>query len=221
MTIWLLIKSDSKTSLSCLMLIAGLTTAHTFLKVARKRIVLHLLVVVVVLSCFSVLFLGIGGGALQTLGRNSTLTGRTDVWEILLKVPINPIVGTGFESFWLGKRLQYLWTFPIVDGLNEAHNGYFEVYLNLGCIGLALLAGIFWTGYRNVLRLLDRDPEAGRLRLGYFVSAVIYNFTEAGIRTSGLVWIGLLLAAIALPERALARLPASENAPCGDFSCGG
>jgi exopolysaccharide production protein ExoQ len=152
-----------------------------------------------------VLFLGIGSGALQTMGRNPTLTGRTDIWKILLTVPINPIVGTGFESFWLGKRLKYLWTFQIVNGLNEAHDGYFEIYLNLGWVGVTLLAVLLWTGYREIVRLLNRDPEVGRLRLGYFVIAVIYNFTEAGMRTTDLVWIFFVLAIVALPERPLAR----------------
>jgi len=206
MAIWLLILSDSKTSLACFVLTIGLITAHTFWKAARKRTVVHILVVALILSCFAVLFLGIGGGALETMGRNSTLTGRTDIWEVLLKVPINPVVGTGFESFWLGKRLAYLWNFPIVDGINEAHNGYFEVYLNLGFTGLALLAFLLWSGYKNVLRLLERDPEAGRLRLGYFVIAVVYNLTEAGIRSSDPVWIAFILAAIALPEPRLAPI---------------
>lgn len=213
MALWLLILCDSKTSLSCLVLTSTLITAHTFLKVAQKRVVLNMLVVAVVLSCFSVLFLGIGSDALQTIDRNSSLTGRTEIWNILLTVPINPVVGTGFESFWLGKRMQYLWSFPIVYGLNQAHNGYFELYLNLGWIGLGLFAVLLWIGYRNILRLLDSDPEAGRLRLGFFIIAVIYNFTEAGIRTSDLVWIAFVLATLAVPERRLRRVPLAKTRP--------
>jgi O-antigen ligase len=213
MAIWLLVLSESKTALCCFVLTIGLIAAHTFSKVARKPLVLNILVATAVLSCFSVLFLGAGGGALESIGRNSTLTGRTDIWDVLFKVRINPIFGTGFESFWLGERLAFLWTFPIMDGINEAHNGYLEVYLNLGWVGLAFLAGLLWTGYRNILRLLDRDLEAGRLRLGYFVIAVIYNFTEAGIRSTDLVWIAFILAITALPERTPARVPVAETRP--------
>ncbi|MCU1308151.1 MAG: hypothetical protein JWN45_2846 [Acidobacteriaceae bacterium] len=213
MAIWLLIISDSQTSLSCFVATSGLIAAHTFFKVARKRVVVHALVAAVVLSSFSVLFLGIGGGVLTTMGRNPTLTGRTDIWDVLLKVPINPVLGTGFESFWLGERLERLWTFPIVKGINEAHNGYLEVYLNLGAVGLALVAGLMVSGYRNVLRLLDRDPDAGRLRLGYFVIAVTYNFTEAAIRSTDPVWITFLLATIALPASLRAQAPVAKAHP--------
>jgi O-antigen ligase len=135
------------------------------------------------------------------LGRNSTLTGRTDIWAALLTVHINPVLGTGFESFWLGERLTYLWTFPIVNGITEAHNGYLEMYLNLGIVGVALLAVLIWTGFRNVLRLLERNPDEGRLRLGYFVIAMIYNFTEAGFRSTDLIWIGFILAVTSLPKQ--------------------
>jgi exopolysaccharide production protein ExoQ len=195
---------DSMTSLSCFGLTCVLVGATTFLKVVRKRLVLSLGVATVVLISASVLFFDLGGGVLQAMGRDPTLTGRSHIWEALLRVPINPVFGTGFESFWLGKRLERLWTIPIMDGINEAHNGYLEVYLNLGWIGVALFTALIATGYRNVLRALDREPEAGRLRLGFFVIAVIYNFTEAGIRSTDLVWIAFLLALIALPERSRA-----------------
>jgi exopolysaccharide production protein ExoQ len=213
MAIWLLLMSNSMTSLACFVLTSSLIAGHTFSKVARKRWVLHLSLATIVLVCASVLFFDVGSGLLKSVDRNPTLTGRTDIWDILLEVPINPIVGTGFESFWLGERLEHLWTFPIVHGVNEAHNGYLEMYLNLGWIGVAFLAVLLWTGYKNVLRLIERDPEAGRLWLGYFVIAVVYNFTEAGMRSPGLLWITFLLATIAVPQGLLARVPTAKPRP--------
>jgi exopolysaccharide production protein ExoQ len=200
LAIRLLLVSNSMTSLSCFGLTCVLVGATSFLKVMRKRLVLNLAVATTVLITASVLLFNLGGGALQAMGRDPTLTGRTYIWEALLRTPINPVFGTGFESFWLGERLDRLWTIPIVTGINEAHNGYLEVYLNLGWLGVALFAALIATGYRNVLRALDREPEAGRLRLGFFVIAVIYNLTEAAIRSTDLVWIAFLLVAIALPE---------------------
>jgi len=175
-----------------------LIVMHMNFRLARRRAVLCLMVAAVIACSFSVLFLGIGSGALNQLGRNSTLTGRTDIWAALLTVHVNPLLGTGFESFWLGERLDYLWTFPIVNGITEAHDGYLEMYLNLGFIGDAFLAALLWTGFRNILRLLERQPDEGRLRLGFFVIAVVYNFTEAGFRSTDPIWIGFILA-IAFP----------------------
>jgi exopolysaccharide production protein ExoQ len=205
MALWLLIKSDSMTSLSCFLLAVGMMAANTFLRAARKPKVVHLMVAVVLLACFSPLFLDLGSGVLEALGRDPTLTGRTEIWEHVLNVPVNPVLGTGFESFWLGKRLETLWAIPGMNQINEAHNGYLEVYLNLGWIGVLLIGLIMIAGYRNILRLLSRDAEAGRLRLAYFVVAVAYNFTEAAIRTADLVWIAFLLSMIVLPRISVAR----------------
>jgi exopolysaccharide production protein ExoQ len=211
MAAWLLKLSDSKTSLACFFLTGCLLVAHAFLPVARKRLVLHIMVAGVVLTCFTVLFLGIGGGALKAMGRNPTLTGRTDIWAVLLSVPINPVLGTGFESFWLGARLIRVWSYQIVNGLTEAHNGYLEIYLNLGWVGISLLAAMLWTGYRNILRLIRKDPQAGRLRLGFFLIAVIYNFTEAGFRSTDLIWLAFLIAITALPARPRLKRPEGKT----------
>ena len=55
---------------------------------------------------------------------------------MLIEMAPNALVGAGFESFWLGPRLSKVMTaFPNLH-VNEAHNGYIEVYLNLGVIGL-------------------------------------------------------------------------------------
>jgi len=209
MVFWLLWMANSMTSLSCLILAASLIVATSAGGVVRKPAVVHLMVAAIVGVAFSVLFLDIGVSALEAIGRNPTLTGRTEIWRVLLQVDGNPVFGTGFESFWLGERLEKLWNMGnLLNGLNQSHNGYLEVYLNLGCIGLALLAILIVTGYRNVIAALRRDPQTGALRLGFFVAAVIYSFTEAAFKIMSPIWIALLLAIAAVPEP-----PTSEATP--------
>ena len=81
----------------------------------------------------------------------------------------------------------------------QAHNGYIEVYLELGWIGIACLAGIVVTGCRNAVATLRRDPESGRIRLAYIVVALAYNMTEAGFRMMTLTWFFFLLSAVVVP----------------------
>jgi exopolysaccharide production protein ExoQ len=210
MAIWLLAKSHSMTSLSCFLLTGAVLAATTFLRKARKNGFVHLMVAAALLVCLSPLFLDSAGGILQSMGRDSTLTGRTEIWRNLLDVPVNPVLGTGFESFWQGERLQRLWAIPGMH-INEAHNGYLEIYLNLGWIGVALVAGIMVAGYRNVVRLLRQDPEAGRLRLAYFVAGAAYNLTEAAMRTMSLMWIAFLFSMIALPALSVKKVRDSQS----------
>jgi exopolysaccharide production protein ExoQ len=196
---WLFAKANSMTSLSCFLFGSALIIATGFPSVARKRALVHTMVFAGLTFCFCVLFLDLGGILLESVGRNPTLTGRTELWETIRAMNTNPVLGTGFESFWLGKRLERLWTIYWWHP-NEAHDGYLEMYLNLGWVGVALLAGLMITGYRNVIRKLSEEPTTGPLFLSYFFVGVAYNFTEAATRTMSPVWIFLIMASIAFPK---------------------
>jgi len=138
-SVYLLYESNSATALSCFLLGGSLMVMTILFPKARNATFLNLAVTVAILVPFSAMFLGIGSGLVENLGRNTTFTGRTAIWHCALPMVGNPIIGEGFESFWLGQRL--LDVAKCIDqGLNQAHNGYIEVYLNLGWIGLSLLA---------------------------------------------------------------------------------
>ena len=82
------------------------------------------------------------------------------------------------------------------EGLNEAHDGYLEVYLNLGWIGVCLIVVILLTGYSRACRAFRRNREIGTLILPYIITFMLYNITEAGFRTLGASWIFMLLSVI-------------------------
>jgi len=198
-----------------------LIIATSFFNLARKRALLHLFVATMLVISFSILFLDLGSWVLPTLGRDSTLTGRSALWQQLLRMSSErPFFGVGFESFWLGPRLDKMWSLFSFHP-NEAHNGYLEILLNLGWTGVALLAVILVRGYRNVIGMLYRNPWSGRLGLAYWVIGVAYSFTEAGFRMMSPVWIAFLMATMTVPQafrkdrRAEAQIAESEreNAP--------
>jgi exopolysaccharide production protein ExoQ len=206
MVLWLFSEARSMTGLACFLLGSSLIAATSFRAVVRKPWVVHFLVAAVVLVSFSVLFFDVGVASLEALGKDPSLTGRTKIWDLVLSLSDNPLLGTGFESFWLGPRLEKIysvyWWHP-----NEAHNGYIEVFLNLGWIGVALLAILIVKGYRSVVLGLRRDPDIGRLMLAYFVVEVVYNFTEAGFRMPGLTMDFFLMAMMALPKAPVPGAP--------------
>jgi exopolysaccharide production protein ExoQ len=211
MAMWLFSKANSMTALLCFVLASGLIVATSTPALARRRAVVNLLVATVVAVAAIPLFLGMGTGLLAAVGRDATLTGRTEIWKEALAVDTRPFLGAGFESFWLGGPL---------DGptsgrwwhVNEAHNGYLELYLNLGWVGVALFAVVIVTGYRNVTRMLLLDSEVGGLRLAYWVIGVVYSFSEAGFRMMSLPWILFLMATIAVPERSAQKISGARAA---------
>ena len=199
MSLWLFPKSNSMTSLACFLIAALLVLFTSSPSLVRRRRTVHLLVMAVILVAFSALFLNLGSSLVETMGRDATLTGRTALWKEIVGMNGNPFLGTGFESFWIGPRLDLIWEHHWWHP-NEAHNGYLEVYLNLGWIGLGILSAVLVTGYRKVIQMLQRDPKFGGLFLAFYLVGVIYSFTEAGFRLLNPVWIAFLMACTVAPD---------------------
>ena len=202
--VWLFVLANSVTSHSCFLLAVCVLIATRTRTFIRNRALVHVLMFVLVAVPFAVLFLGVGSSVISALGRSETLTGRTEIWPKAIALVGNPLVGTGFESFWLGNRLLIM-----QEGkqfaLNEAHNGFVEIYLNLGWIGLVLLAVLLVTGYRNVIACYRRDPDAGAFRLALLLSVVVSGFTEAPFRSIGIGWFSFLLITMSgVPRSAVA-----------------
>jgi O-antigen ligase len=107
----------------------------------------------------------------------------------------------------MGDRMTSVWSMS-QTGIQQAHDGYLELYLNLGWIGLTLLGTMIVTGYRNGLALYRRDAHAGELRISFLTAAVVFAFTEAGFRMLSPDWFGFLLAVTAMPLMADAALKA-------------
>jgi O-antigen ligase len=199
MVVWLLWMCNSMTSI-CALSMATIVMLLSTKRAFRGRPALVHLLIVALLSCtVYALFFQSSGDLIQSLGRNSTLTGRTDIWKLVLSIPSNPVLGVGYESFWLGARLQKIWAAIPGLRLNESHNGYVEVLITLGWFGLALLGCVIAMGYRNVIAAYRRDPYAGSLRMAFFLAPVINAMTEAAFRMMGPPWIVFLLAVTAAP----------------------
>lgn len=193
----LLVRANSMTSLSSFAFASVVMLVATTRRAQRRpALVLAMVLAVIGMAGFTLFFSS--GGLLEDIGRNPTLTGRTLIWRAVLAQHINPLIGAGFESFWMGDRMQSVWSMSQV-GIQQAHDGYLELYLNLGWIGITLLGFIIVTGYRNAFNLYKRDPTAGMLRIALITAGVVFGFTEAGFRMMSPDWIGFLLAVTAMP----------------------
>jgi hypothetical protein len=203
MTVWLLSMANSATSNVCV----GLGTliivmAHT--KTVRRypaRLTASLPVGIIVYVLLEFVF---GVNIIETvavaLGRNPDLTGRTNIWDVVLAAGTNPVIGTGYESFWLGDRLRWVW--ERAGPVNEAHNGFLEVYLTLGAIGLGLHCVFLISSYFVIARNLVVVRMAS-LSLALWTVLLFYNVTESALR-GHLMWVAFLLGAVALPAGELA-----------------
>jgi exopolysaccharide production protein ExoQ len=195
---WLLSQAHSATAVTSLFA-GALVVVLVGMRSINKNFVGTYLLAALTLLVVAELTFGISGRFSETLGRGSGLSGRTLLWEALLGLHTNPILGTGFESFWLGKRPEQLegifWFIP-----NEAHNGYLETYLTLGLIGVFLLLGLFVATFRKIRLELFRNFDWGRYRLGLLAAVILYNWTEAAFKTLNPIWFVFFLIALDYPR---------------------
>ena len=189
--------AHSATSIACFTLGCTLILSARLPFVTRRPKRIH--AVVLTLLCFggAAMLFGGEGSVTGALGRDATFTGRTDIWKTVLPMCPNPVIGAGFESFWntYGGNLTVLG--PYLKGINEAHNAYIETYLNLGIVGLCIIAFIFADGYRRVCGAFRHNHEIGSLALAYLGASLIYGITEAGFRVLTASWFSLLLSVVA------------------------
>lgn len=194
---WLLNSVHSSTSTVSLLAGVALILFLGFRFVDKQRIGTYLITGCIVFGLAEWMF-GILDMVINLLGKDPTLTDRTKVWELVLSIQTNPLLGTGFESFWMGDRCRLIWEqfwwHPI-----QAHNGYLETYLNLGLIGLALMLALIFTAFAKGRRALLAGYDFGRFRLGFVAAFVLYNWTEAAFKALHPVWFVFYIIAIDYP----------------------
>lgn len=213
LALWLLHLAHSTTSTICFFLGSAViisTRTNTF----RRHPVLLKALIPAVFCLYLILNFGFGltGSLAQAVGKDPTLTDRTKIWAILLSMHTNPLIGTGYESFWLGHRLEWFWQYSGQGHLNEAHNGYLEVYLELGLIGEALIVGLLISSYRRICKMLRNSESTAVLGLAMWLVFVFYNMTEAAFEGT-LMFLVFLMGAACVPATAGRQsIGASTNA---------
>jgi len=191
---WLLSMASSSTSLVSLLL-GVLTVAWLGRRFVNKRLIGTYIIAGLAICLVLQWAFGISDRVIELLGKNPTLTDRTVLWNELLTFKVNPLLGTGFESFWLGGRREALWEEHWWHP-NEAHNGYLETYLNLGLIGLFLLIGMLIATFWKIRRELVINFQFGRFGMGFLAAIVVYNWTEAVFKNINPLWFVFYIIAL-------------------------
>ena len=113
-----LVVAHSATSLACFILGACLMLTLRLGGLRSNASAVHALIIAVALLSGAVIVLGGQSVFFSAFGRDSNLTGRTDIWSTVIPMAINPVWGSGFESFWntANERLREL-----PDGVGGQH----------------------------------------------------------------------------------------------------
>jgi exopolysaccharide production protein ExoQ len=153
--------------------------------------------VIVALGSATIAALGYPDEVTQLLGRDVTLTGRTDIWSATFPViDQRPWLGFGFDQFWEvdspDRRLIWEAANWQVTG---AHNGWLDTALSLGMIGVLLV------GLGLIAVVLAALTTLGHGRIAYFIWPIIilqivYTLSESTLLIrNGTLWVMFLIVA--------------------------
>jgi O-antigen ligase len=201
LTIYLLSMAHSATSSLCLVLGCAIVLVAQSKTVKRNPAILTASIPAFIVTYILLEFafqIDLQSEIAAMVGRDPTLTGRTHIWEVVLSVSNNPLLGTGYETFWVGPRLIEVWS--QAGMVNQAHNGYLELYLNLGLIGLFLLSGLLISSYKAICAKLNSPASLGSFALALWTILLFYNITEAAFRGQ-LIFVTFFLCTMAAPSR--------------------
>lgn len=99
---------------------------------------------------------------LAAVGKDATLTGRTDIWvSILRRVEERPWEGYGYGAFWIDPQGPAWWVRSDIGWRSPtAHNGWLDVLVQTGWIGLGVFAVHFAVTAGAASLRLFRGDEA-------------------------------------------------------------
>lgn len=194
LAVYLLDISESATSLACFILGAAILVVLSTRFINPRQFIPTFLLILALAGIAEVLF-DVRETVIHALGRNTTLTERTDLWDAVFRVPNSSLFGAGFEMFWTGERLAQIGR-AIGWEPNQAHSGYIDTYLNLGAVGILLLASWIFAAFKGLQATLIRDRNLGRFGLAFLFSILAYNYTEAAFKAMHPVWTMFFLVSI-------------------------
>ncbi|GAB2553375.1 O-antigen ligase family protein [Spirosoma aerophilum] len=126
-------------------------------------------------------------------GKDLTFTGRVDLWDMVVKsMSEKPLTGYGYGAFWLGEVGESGKINSVLDlTYDTAHNGYLDMMLDLGIIGLLLFLITFLTYLVSFFtNFFIQRKEEYYWGFTFLFIQLVYNFFEGNlVKPNNLFWI--------------------------------
>ena len=180
-------------------------------KLTHKRVGAAIIIwtaIVLLLGPAVVLAMDQLGTIATMLGKDSSLTGRVDLWLELPSYILQRLwLGHGLGAFWVDQSPNVLEIWTAVDWEPpEAHNGWLDLLLELGVVGLGLVAIQMLLLLTNGIRaVIDGQEPGAQYLLATVFAILIHNLAESGLVRPSISWCLLVVATAALAKIARER----------------
>lgn len=195
LSLLMILLTGSKTALLLTLTLLILTPLYKLLR-NKDTLIIPMLVLGVLISGTLVIYVAENWvDLLAALGRDPTLSGRTDLWELAGELIAKRYwLGYGYQGFWLdGGGAVIIWK---AEGYKppHAHNGFVNTALDLGVVGLFLFVLTMLATYLRSVVWLRRNLQAADLFPIFYVTFFfLYNHTESTIIEPNSIFWALLV----------------------------
>jgi len=110
------------------------------------------------------------------MGKDPTLTGRTIIWKACIQSALKrPLLGYGFFAFWFELHGEAANTALAAGDVNlgNAENGVLQLWLEVGLVGVAILAAMMLKTCRNALRVAFRKDTPGYV--DWYIALLVFT----------------------------------------------
>jgi exopolysaccharide production protein ExoQ len=189
----LILLSTSKTAL---IIFATLLILLPFYKALRWQYSVSIpifIMAILAFAGFAIWFTTEAETVLGYFGKDITLTGRTELWYIVFKmIQQHPWLGYGYSGFWLGARgpSGYIWD-VIGWPAPHAHNGFLDLWLDLGIIGLlAFIVSFVMTLGQAIAYIRQTKTWEAFWPITFLTAFFLLNLAQSTIvAQNDLIWI--------------------------------
>jgi exopolysaccharide production protein ExoQ len=194
LSIVLIVRSTSKTALISFVALMIILPLYRTLRRNYNQLVPIAIALILLVGSVAILFVDNLPFITSVLGRDLTLTGRTELWSVMLElIQERPLLGYGFNGFWRdwdSDVTAYLWR-TLQWECPYGHNGFMDLLAELGIAGLAVFLLSLTTAYIQGVRWLRITKNVeGLWTLIYLSFLVIYNISESTLlATNSIFWI--------------------------------
>jgi exopolysaccharide production protein ExoQ len=201
--------SKSTTSLGNFIIITAAFLIYSRILNLKYKLMIPVLTFLSTISiAFYTWFISQADTVLGSVGKDTTLTGRSELWAAVLEmITKKPWLGYGYGAFWVEGNSDYSTVLQRIQwDAPNAHNGFLDVWLGLGMLGVLLfLIGFVINLLRAIYFIKLNQTSENLWLLVYFTFIILSNLTETSLLgQNSLEWILYVSAILTskLPTRA-------------------
>jgi O-antigen ligase len=182
------ILSRSTTTLGNLGLMLILCIIYRILRWRYEMMISALLLGAIIGIAGILLFIGyVESDALfVAVGKDSTFSGRTLIWDaVITAIQSRPWLGYGLAAFWNGiEGPSGVVQLSVGAQVAYAHNGFLDICLSIGLVGLSIfILGFFNTLVKSLGLLRQTNEPEGFFPLVFLTYILLSNISEGTIAT--------------------------------------